>query len=115
MNALSASLSDQSQRLTALAHHLAGEGQERIAQAAICHSAALAVHATTARGLEARLALAEAQLAGARAALAQSRATARHLQAELMEEDTLRRADPGHQARQRVIDTLKAGLPRVIR
>jgi hypothetical protein len=108
---LSAFLTDQSDRLRQLAHHLTENGQERIAQSALFHAAGLAVHATAARGLEARLAVAEAQLAGARAALAQSRATARHLQAELLEEDTLRRADPGFQARQQVIDAIKDSLP----
>jgi uncharacterized coiled-coil protein SlyX len=112
MNTLAATLTDQGERLHQLAHHLAAEGHQRIAQSAVYHAAALALAAQTARGLEARLAVAEAQLAGARAALAQSRATVRHLTAELQEEDTLRQSDPAHQARQRVIDTLKANLPR---
>jgi uncharacterized coiled-coil protein SlyX len=112
MNTLAATLADQGQRLHQLAHHLTENGHERIGQSALYHAAALALAAQTARGLEARLAVAEAQLAGARAALAQSRATVHHLTAELQEEDTLRQADPAHQARQRVIDNLKASLPR---
>lgn len=113
MNPLSASLADQGQRLHQLAHHLTENGHERIGQSALYHASALHLAATTARGLEARLAVAEAELAGARAALAQSRATARHLTAELLEEDTLRRADPGFQARQQVIDGIKDRLPRL--
>lgn len=113
MSTLYASLTDQGERLQQLAHHLTENGHERIGQSALYHAAALAVAAQTARGLEARLAVAEAELAGARAALAQSRATARHLQAELLEEETLRRAAPGpHQA---VVDAIKAKLPRLIR
>jgi hypothetical protein len=115
MNALSAALHDQSQRMSQLAHHLASEGHARISNAVLFHAAALAVHATTTRGLEAQLATALAHLSGARAALAQSRATTAQLQAELLDEATLPPADPGHAARQRTIDTLKARLPRVIR
>lgn len=115
MNTLSAALQEQSQRLNQLAHHLDEQGHRRVAQSALYHAAGLAVQANAARGLEARLAVAEAHLAGARAALAQTRATNRHLTAELLEEDTLRRADPGHEARQRVIDNLKSTLPRSIR
>jgi hypothetical protein len=115
MNTLSAALQDQSQRLNQLAHHLDEQGHRRVAQSALFNAAGLAVQANAARGLEARLAVAEAQLAGARAALAQARATNRHLTAELLEQDTINSADPGHEARQRVIDDLKASLPGPIR
>jgi hypothetical protein len=114
MTTLAATLTAQGERLHQLAHHLTENGHERIGQSALYHAAAMALAAQTARGLEARLAVAEAELAGARAALAQSRATVRHLQAELLEEDTLlRAAAPGpHQA---AVDAIKAGLPRFIR
>jgi hypothetical protein len=94
MNALSAALHDQSQRMSQLAHHLASEGHARISNAVLFHAAALAVHATTTRGLEAQLATALAHLSGARAALAQSRATTAQLQAEMLEEATLPPAPP---------------------
>jgi hypothetical protein len=125
---LSALIAEQSRRLTQVAHQLAHEGHTRVAACLAIHTAELTCHENAARRLEQELATAQAQLNGSRAALAQARATARHLTAELLEEQDLQQAaEPPpkachptlqairrHHAHSQTIAALKASLPRLM-
>lgn len=86
MTSLAAALRDQSDRLTALAKHLAAQGQESLSASLAYHAAELAARETTARRLETEARTAEAVITGLRAALRGARASNEHLATELAEE-----------------------------